>query len=280
LLVPQLLENYRNNSAEGVSLLFLFVWLIGDITNLSGAIWASLVPTVVALGIFFCFADFILISQCLYYNYINARKSRQQSVISTCSEQEPLLTRSRSSDTIGLPGSHRRRSTAGSGRTDSLAKISEEEENGAGNPWLRNSLSILGVIAAGTAGWAIAWKSGVWTPTPLDGDIPEAGATQAALGAEILGYASALCYLGARIPQIIMNHKDKSTKGLALLFFLLSLIGNTTYGISILCHSLERDYLTTNLPWLIGSLGTIAEDVIIFIQFKIYASKPSTTAVE
>lgn len=35
----------------------------------------------------------------------------------------------------------------------------------------------------------------------------------------------------------------------------------------------------TNLPWLIGSLGTIAEDVIIFVQFKLYNSskpKPST----
>ena len=27
----------------------------------------------------------------------------------------------------------------------------------------------------------------------------------------------------------------------------------------------------TNLPWLIGSLGTMVEDVVIFIQFRIYA---------
>lgn len=29
----------------------------------------------------------------------------------------------------------------------------------------------------------------------------------------------------------------------------------------------------TNLPWLIGSLGTMVEDVVIFVQFRIYAVK-------
>ena len=50
-------------------------------------------------------------------------------------------------------------------------------------------------------------------------------------------------------------------------------MGNATYGASILCHSLDRDYINTNLPWLIGSLGTMAEDAIIFVQFRMYSSK-------
>lgn len=25
-----------------------------------------------------------------------------------------------------------------------------------------------------------------------------------------------------------------------------------------------------NLPWLIGSLGTIGEDILIFVQFRMY----------
>lgn len=29
--------------------------------------------------------------------------------------------------------------------------------------------------------------------------------------------------------------------------------------------------MLTNLPWLIGSLGTMAEDVTIFVQFRIYS---------
>jgi len=57
-------------------------------------------------------------------------------------------------------------------------------------------------------------------------------------------------------------------------------MGNATYGAGILCHSLEKDYILTNLPWLIGSLGTMVEDGIIFLQFRMYATKPSNSAIE
>lgn len=35
--VPQLILNYTTGSADGISIAFLTVWLIGDITNLAGA---------------------------------------------------------------------------------------------------------------------------------------------------------------------------------------------------------------------------------------------------
>ena len=47
--------------------------------------------------------------------------------------------------------------------------------------------------------------------------------------------------------------------------------GNLTYGASLVAYSQEGDYLIKALPWLLGSLGTIIEDAIIFMQFKIYA---------
>lgn len=60
--------------------------------------------------------------------------------------------------------------------------------------------------------------------------------------------------------------------GLALLFFMLSLTGNLTYGISLMAYSQEEKYLLNALPWLLGSLGTIVEDSIIFVQFRLYAN--------
>lgn len=60
---------------------------------------------------------------------------------------------------------------------------------------------------------------------------------------------------------------------LSLLFFVLSLLGNATYGAGILFHSVEREYFMTNLPWLIGSLGTMAEDAVIFVQFSAFGEK-------
>ncbi|PVH98552.1 vacuolar membrane PQ loop repeat protein [Periconia macrospinosa] len=274
LLVPQLIENYKQGSAEGISLAFLVVWFIGDITNLVGALWAGLVPTVIALAIYFCFADLILISQCIYYNVRNARRARKASTRSEDSVDQPLLGR-RDSSNVGLPGSHRRRSSALSRRrrASSLPSLKVHEE--AENEWIKNALSISGVCIVGAAGWAIAWKTGVWVPSTGDD-----ASGQTPIGAEILGYMSALCYLGARIPQIIKNQRERSCEGLSLLFFILSLLGNATYGAGILFHSTEKEYFLTNLPWLIGSLGTIVEDVTIFIQFRTFGNGEQTSAVD
>ncbi|KAF2840840.1 PQ loop repeat family protein [Patellaria atrata CBS 101060] len=281
LLVPQLIENYKQGSAEGISLTFLVVWFIGDILNLSGALWAGLVPTVIALAIYFCFADTILISQCVYYNKLNARReaARKHSTQSSTSEDEPLLSRQYSNQysNIGLPGSHRRASAASRrsresiSRPDSLPSIIEE---GEGKAWIKNTLSILAVAALGAAGWGIAYKSGAWTPVPPEQENDE----DIAVGAQILGYASAVCYLGARIPQIIKNQREKSCEGLSLLFFMLSLLGNATYGAGILFHSTDRKYFLTNVPWLLGSLGTMIEDATIFVQFRIYGESPAASA--
>jgi hypothetical protein len=151
----------------------------------------------IALAIYFCFADTVLISQVLYYRWKNA-KERKDSVSSDVStEQEPLLSRRRSSDATGLPGSHSRRSStlsAGSHRPDTLTKILEADESEDANPWIRNSFSILAILAVGAAGWAIAWQSGVWAPAPVD-DVPST-LEDTAVGAKALGYISALCYLG------------------------------------------------------------------------------------
>ena len=53
----------------------------------------------------------------------------------------------------------------------------------------------------------------------------------------------------------------------------------TRMDLQILFHSVERTYFLTNLPWLIGSLGTMAEDVIIFVQFS-YFGEQRESAVE
>lgn len=58
-----------------------------------------------------------------------------------------------------------------------------------------------------------------------------------------------------------------------MLFFLLSLTGNLTYGASLAAYSQDGAYLLKALPWLLGSLGTIVEDMVIFVQFNLYKPK-------
>lgn len=55
-----------------------------------------------------------------------------------------------------------------------------------------------------------AWEADPDLPDP---EAPKAEATVAVLGM-VLGYTSAVCYLCARIPQIIKNYREKSTEGM------------------------------------------------------------------
>ena len=173
-------------------------------------------PVVIAIAIYFCFADGVLISQCLYYNIVNKRRdARTSTTEAMIAEEEPLLARTRSGS-LTIPGSRRRSSNAslrrrssGQPSRDALSKIIEGDES-LGRLWLRNTISVLAIIAAGTAGWALAWQSGAWKPTPQHQGSAE---ERVAVGAQVLGYASAVAYLGARIPQIIKNWRDKSCEG-------------------------------------------------------------------
>lgn len=110
--------------------------------------------------------------------------------------QEPLLQRRRSRDSTGLPGSHRRRSSARSNSRHSMAKIIEGDEKAEMRPWIKNLLSIAGVVLVGAAGWAIAWQAGVWAPSSNHDSGEDTDPQTVALGAKVLGYTSAVCYLG------------------------------------------------------------------------------------
>lgn len=352
LLVPQLVENYKNQSAEAISLAFVIVWFLGDVANLLGAVWAGLVPVIIAIACYFCFSDGVLISQVLYYGIRNKRMEGQSLLGSvkdlvidaetgterftsgargsmdsgnvlerhSTAESEPLLSRKHSRaesfHTFTIPGSadakvvredvKRRRSSSGSKNLDiasgeqnrarrkssstaaasaqqeTLPKISEEPNTSilneamtpATSKVLSNIISIFGVVLVGTLGWFVAYQTGTWKPSPpplphaptSDDDLSDSNPA----GAQFLGYISAVLYLTARLPQIYKNYREQSCEGLSLLFFILSLMGNGTYGGGILAHSLERNYVMKNVPWLIGSLGTMVEDVVVFWQFRLY----------
>ncbi|KAL8711539.1 MAG: hypothetical protein Q9220_003949 [cf. Caloplaca sp. 1 TL-2023] len=239
VLMPQLAKNIKTRSAQGISLAFLTVWLIGDLTNLIGAVWARLVSTVIALAFYFCIADIVLILQCLYYNFVIVRESSPPPSLVTETwddSRRPLLMPSESDLRI----------------SDSARRPAPLVKSTSGRACATNLMAILAVCVAGAAGWAAAWEAGFWAPVK---NHQRGAAVRRPIGAEILGYTSAICYLGARIPQIVKNHRHKSCEGLSLLFFVLSLLGNASYGAGILLHSVEKDYITANLPWLIGSLG-------------------------
>ena len=228
--LPQLVENYRLKSAQGVSLAFLTIWLVGDVTNLIGAIFARLVPTVTALAIYFCISDFILITQCLYYRNSVARflaitPSAEQEDVGC---QEPLLRPVQS--TPGFPGSRRGSSLSAKG---SQYRTQEFDPAISGTPrtllktWSLYILILVAVALLGLLGWSLAYQTGLWEPIAQSHELKARNEPVIAL---VLGYTSALCYLGyftsicdsaylliyvssARIPQVLKNFREKSCDG-------------------------------------------------------------------
>jgi hypothetical protein len=48
---PQIIENFRRGSADGLSVLFIVVWLAGDVFNILGAVLQGVLPTMVCIPI-------------------------------------------------------------------------------------------------------------------------------------------------------------------------------------------------------------------------------------
>ena len=89
------------------------------------------------------------------------------------------------------------------------------------------------------------------------------------LGA-IMGWISSALYVFSRIPQILKNIERQSCEGLSMFMFVMGVMGNLTYSGSIFVWSLDPQFLWEKLPWIIGSIGTLAFDFTIFVQFFIY----------
>ncbi|KAJ9629765.1 hypothetical protein H2203_002146 [Taxawa tesnikishii (nom. ined.)] len=83
---PQIIENFRRSSAEGLSIEFIIIWLAGDFANIIGAVAQKVLPTMVRLldwwmtimcvrltdekiilAIYYTLADIVLLGQCFYY---------------------------------------------------------------------------------------------------------------------------------------------------------------------------------------------------------------------
>lgn len=90
-----------------------------------------------------------------------------------------------------------------------------------------------------------------------------------------IGSVSSVLYLSSRLPQMHTNFKRKSTEGVSYFLFGLVILGNTSYGLSVLLKNPdegqgEKSYIIHHLPWLIGSLGTLLLDLVISLQFLMY----------
>lgn len=306
---PQIIENFRRSSAEGLSMTFLIIWLAGDVFNILGAILQGVLPTMIILAIYYTLADIVLIIQVFYYRGFTLKDTPSPKVNGTLdgvdeeSENRPLLH----PDNPSHPPSrdehqnqHRSSSISQDYDATHLSPATPLHSTSTTQPLaplqtiLFNATAVLLVCASGAFGWYIsayhlhhARHPKHKHHTEQTPDYPEFDTW-----GQTFGYLCAILYLGSRLPQILLNYRRKSTEGVSLLFFLFACIGNLTYDLSIfafdptsLCEGggagsgrcaegeareIYQRYIAVNASWIAGSLGTLLLDMAIFVQFFLY----------
>lgn len=237
---PQIYENYLLQSGEGLSVLFVTVWILGDLFNLIGAVLGGLLPTVIILACYYTICDLILLCQIYYFRWKRNRTGQGEH-----GEETPLL----------------------SGDDRQTVEITPVKIVAA-----RYMSALLFVVAVGIAACKISNKPDVEEATTIKSLLMERWWL-----VQTLGWSSALLFLGARVPQILKNFKTRC-EGLSPALFFFAIFGNTSYAWSICAKSMDRGYLIKNAGWLAGSTLTVLLDIFVLCQF-IYYRATDTIAV-
>ncbi|OUM51527.1 hypothetical protein BVG19_g630 [[Candida] boidinii] len=93
VFAPQIYQNFKRKSAEGLSLLFVVLWLLGDLFNVLGAVLQGVLPTMLILAIYYTLADIVLLWQCMVYGHGKPKHVDpiHLSPANPLNENEPLL---------------------------------------------------------------------------------------------------------------------------------------------------------------------------------------------
>lgn len=263
VFAPQIYENFRRKSSEGLSLLFIVLWLAGDVFNVLGSILQGVLPTMIILAIYYTLADVVLLWQCLLYGRGEKADYIHLSPANPLNDDvlETSLSRDERPETVFSDEEDLEVGTSG---TASDSKVSALMSG------LFKTFMVSLVIFAGLVGWYISYIKDTHHGKKHPGKKHDSQNLVYDPLAQFFGWLCALFYLGSRIPQILLNFKRKSCDGISFMFFLFACLGNLTYVISILAIDTSWYYLWVNSSWLAGSFGTLALDFTIFVQFFLY----------
>lgn len=264
---PQIIENFRRSSAEGLSIFFVMIWLTGDIFNILGSVLQGVLPTMIILAIYYALADIVLLSQCFYYKGFVFRDEitqpstdpdeqtsllRPEQDTVQEDEQQPSSRRVSWPDPQGrrpssireqlqaIDGSHLSPATPMHGKrdTDALLGRSPATTRSRFQAFISNLTIVLLVIAAGVLGWWLSTQT-VRSRERIRHNKAKSHQDTSldfSIPGQIFGYICTAFYLGSRVPQLLLNYRRKSTEGISMLFFTFACIGNLTYVMSILFY--------------------------------------------
>ena len=253
--MPQIYKNYQLQSASGLSIYFLGVWLLGDLSNLLGAVLTRQAGWQVVEAGYFVFVDVLLVSQYFWYTHWNpSRKgalegyssgadrpddgsqevlvgvslSDGSSTQSTQTEDKKPVVKSR--DTPAKP-----RDIQGPPPDFSSSFSKEEKRRGS----FSRTINRQGTQSLGSSPRALLLFSTLCivlanaSPLQLQTTNESPAISSSEFVGRIFSWCSTVLYLGSRFPQIYKNAARRSTDGLSPTLFIAAFFGNLFYSTSL-----------------------------------------------
>lgn len=277
--MPQIYKNYQLQSASGLSVYFLAEWLLGDLSNLLGAILTRQAGWQVVVAGYYVFVDVGLVSQ--YFWYTNRKSSRQGGLLgddpetdrpddslgevlvgvsqSDGSSTQSTHTEDRKPDTKALDAPSKPRDIQGPPRDISSSFSKEKDTLGSFNQTItRQGTPSFGPSPRGLL--LVSMLCVVLTnASPLHVKIKDelsAVSSSESVG-RIFSWCSTVLYLGSRLPQIYKNAVRRSTAGLSPTLFIAAFFGNLFYSTSLLTNPLAwESYPPYGLHGWVGPEGS------------------------
>ena len=261
--VPQIYKNYQIQSASGLSIYFLAEWLLGDLTNLLGALLTHQAAWQVVVAAYYVTVDIALVSQYIWYTH--AKLWRKGEHLEERTENNPhdrgsgdILVGVSPSDgssetghTYGGDGSDDKKpsriptkiSDSRSSRNEANFSFSLNEKRGPKSSYqtTKRIPSSSTAVPSPRALLMVSMLCVVLTnASPLH--IQDAESTTPVssyeFAGQILSWCSTILYLGSRLPQIYKNAVRRSTSGLSPTLFIAAFFGNLFYSTSLLTNPL------------------------------------------
>ncbi|CUM64991.1 uncharacterized protein PRCAT00002609001 [Priceomyces carsonii] len=297
--LPQIYINYKHKSAEAISPSFLLLWFAGDFLSFTSCLLNEVVLKFqVYLSLFFLTNDVILCLQYYYYNSVYPKKYGAVEYL-----EENTYTLNQSLDLLNVLES-RDINTNGASDSNPLSASSTSEIHirAHANKSDDNTLSLVSSLNSGynsvddnknrnNTAKAISIATmfnmgGAAAAAEYDIDSSQMSLFMLAqnLGV-LLAWGCTAVYISSRLPQLYKNYKTKSVEGISPLLFGSALIGNLTYTLSILTScdfifdTTKKLFLLAELPYILGSSGTVIFDIAYFYQRHIYRDFRRNTLV-
>ncbi|KAL8794983.1 MAG: hypothetical protein Q9182_007580 [Xanthomendoza sp. 2 TL-2023] len=268
--LPQVFKNYRLQSASGLSIYFLGEWLLGDLSNLLGALLTRQATWQVVLAGYYVIVDVCLVSQYIWYSHYRPWREKQLSDMDLgyhdggagpSTEALMAIAPPRDGDSSGSTSGKNGQNSAGQHESPTEPKSigkglfrnvnyswspkekatprsshrSIRRPQGSSSPAISPSTVVLvslifAILANASPVQMVVTQEAATSLVDDSNPLETTG--------RILSWISTLLYLGSRLPQIYKNYRRRSTAGLSPILFIAAFFGNFFYSASLLTNPL------------------------------------------